>query len=183
MLFFSENNTIPAKMLQIGAISVVFFCLSTVTNAVLQSINDMMTPVKNAAISLLIHVISLLLMLVVFKWNIYGVVVSKIVFAGAICILNAHSLRERIGYVQERKKTFIIPIIASVIMGIVAIVVHLLGILFLTPLIATLLALLFAVMTYIVALLLLGGLREDEILEMPKGAKLAKLFRKLHLLN
>ncbi|MFQ9493250.1 MAG: hypothetical protein ACLR08_01810 [Dorea longicatena] len=35
-----------------GALSVVFFCLSTVTNSVLQGLDDMILPVKNAAISL-----------------------------------------------------------------------------------------------------------------------------------
>ena len=76
-------------MLQLGAISVVFFCLSTVTTSVLQGLDDMITPVKNSAIALVIHVVSLLLMMVVFEWNIYAVVLSKIVFAGALCILNA----------------------------------------------------------------------------------------------
>ena len=36
----------------------------------------MMTPVKNAAISLVIHIVTLFLMLVVLKWNIYAVVLS-----------------------------------------------------------------------------------------------------------
>ena len=35
-------------------------------------------------------------------------VLSKIIFSGAICILNAKALRDRIGYVQEKKKTFLI---------------------------------------------------------------------------
>ena len=113
LLFFTQDNTKAALMLQMGAISVVFFCLSTVTNSVLQGLDDMMTPVKNAAISLAIHIAALFLMLVVFKWNIYAVVLSKIVFSGAICILNAHALRERIGYVQEQKKTFLISNIGS----------------------------------------------------------------------
>ena len=47
-------------MLQLGAISVVFFCLSTVTTSVLQGLDDMITPVKNSAIALVIHVLSLL---------------------------------------------------------------------------------------------------------------------------
>ena len=170
-------------MLQLGALSVVFFCLSTVTNSVLQGLDDMITPVKNAAISLVIHIISLFLMLVVLKWNIYAVVLSKIVFAGTICILNAHALRERIGYVQEKKKTFIIPTIASAIMGVIAIVVHLLFELFAGPYIATIVAVIAAVITYAVFIILLGGITEEELLDMPKGASLVTLCRKLHLIK
>lgn len=125
MLYFTQDNTTAALMLQMGALSVVFFCLSTVTNSVLQGLDDMMTPVKNAAISLVIHIVTLFLMLVVLKWNIYAVVLSKIIFSGAICVLNAKALRDRIGYVQEKKKTFVIPALASLIMGVIAVLVHL----------------------------------------------------------
>ena len=181
LLFYAEDNKMAALMLQLGAISVIFFCLSTVTNSVLQGLDDMMTPVRNAAISLLIHTLSLLLMLVVFKWNIYAVVISKIVFSGAICILNAHALRERIGYVQEQKQTFIIPICASGIMGAVTVVVHLVFELFAGAKIATVAALFAAVAAYGVALVLLGGVTEEEMQNMPKGRSLAALCRKLHL--
>ena len=143
----------------------------------------MMTPVRNAAISLVIHVIALFLMMVVFKWNIYAVVLSKIVFSGASCILNAHSLRERIGYVQERKKTFVIPAIAATVMGVVAIVVHLLFELFAGARIATVVAVLAAMVVYGAVLVLLGGVTEEELLDMPKGASVASLCRKLHLIR
>ena len=183
LLYFTQDNTKPALMLQLGALSVVFFCLSTVTNSVLQGLDDMMTPVRNAAISLVIHVIALFLMMVVFKWNIYAVVLSKIVFSGASCILNAHSLRERIGYVQERKKTFVIPTIAATIMGVVAVVVHLLFELFAGARIATVVAVLVAVIVYGAVLVLLGGVTEEELLDMPKGASMVSLCRKLHLIR
>ncbi|MGF0034625.1 putative polysaccharide biosynthesis protein [Bariatricus sp. SGI.154] len=183
LLFFTEDNKTAALMLQMGAISVVFFCLSTVTNSVLQGLDDMMTPVKNAAISLLIHTISLFLMMVVFKWNIYAVVLSKIVFSGAICILNAHALRERIGYVQEKKRTFVIPIIASAIMGAVTVVIHLLFELFAGERIATVISLFVAMITYGVTMVLLGGITEEEMLGMPKGATLVSICRKLRLIR
>ena len=168
LLYFTQDNTTAARMLQMGALSVVFFCLSTVTNSVLQGLDDMMTPVKNAAISLVIHIVTLFLMLVVLKWNIYAVVLSKIIFSGAICILNAKALRDRIGYVQEKKKTFLIPTLASLIMGVIAIVIHLIFELFAGPYIATIIALLAAVAAYGVSIVALGGITEEELLGMPK---------------
>ena len=62
LLYFTQDNAIPALMLRIGGISVVFFCLSTVTNAALQGLDEMGKPVKNAAISLVIHVAALFIM-------------------------------------------------------------------------------------------------------------------------
>ena len=122
-------------------------------------------------------------MLVVLKWNIYAVVLSKIIFSGAICILNAKALRDRIGYVQEKKKTFLIPTHASLIMGVIAIVIHLIFELFAGPYIATIIALLAAVAAYGVSIVALGGITEEELLGMPKGAALVTLCRRLHLIR
>ena len=183
LLFFTENNTEAARILQVGALSVIFYCLSTVTNAVLQGMDQMMLPVRNAAIALGIHVVALFIMMVVFQWGVYAVVISKIVFSGATCILNAHSLREEVGYVQEQKRTFLIPIAASVLMGISALLAHLLFDLFAGTQIATVVALIVATAVYGVALILFGGLTEAELREVPKGTKLIALCRKLHLLR
>ena len=181
LIFFTENNAVAAVTLQLGAVSVVFYCLSTITNAVLQGIDDMMTPVKNAAIALVVHAVALFGMMVLFSWGIYAVVLSKIVFAAAVCILNAHSLRERVGYVQEQKKAFIIPIIASAIMGAATLLVHLLFGLFVGEQIATVIALLAAVAVYGVSIIFLGGITQSEMMQMPMGRKLAAVCRRLHL--
>ena len=181
LLFFTQNNEVGGLMLQLGALSVVFYCLSTVTNAVLQRLDNMMDPVKNAAISVVLYAISLFIMLVVFRWGIYAVVLSRIVFSGSTSMLNAHSLRMQIGYVQEQRKTFIIPSIASVIMGVMALLVHLFFELFAGTQIATLIALPVAVAVYAVSLVLLGGINENELYEMPKGAVLVRICKKAGL--
>ena len=183
LFFYTQDNTIPAMLLRIGGVSVVFFCLSTVTNAALQGMDKMSKPVKNAAISLVIHIISLLIMLIVFKWSIYSIVVSKIIFAAAICVLNAHDLREACGYVQERKRTFVIPTIASVIMGLAALLIHLLCELFIGDKVATIIAIIVAVAVYGVVLVLMGGITEDEIRSIPKGDTILRILHKMHLIN
>ncbi|MCI9168239.1 MAG: polysaccharide biosynthesis protein [Dorea sp.] len=183
LIFFTENNDVSAKMLQIGAVSVIFYCLSTVTNAVHQGLDNMMVPVKSASVSLVVHMISLFIMMVVFQWGIYGVVVSKIVFAGCASMLNSHALRQKTGYVQEQKKTFWIPLLASAIMGIAALGTYALFKLMIGAKLATVVALPVAVIVYGCGLVLLGGITEEEMIEMPKGALLAKICRKVHLFH
>ena len=68
-------------------------------------------------------------------------------------------------------------------MGGAAFLVHLLFKLFVGTQIATVVALLVAVAVYGVSLILLGGLTEAELKEVPKGAKLVSLCKKLHLLR
>lgn len=179
----SVDNSMQNMIWKIGAISLIFYSLSTITNAVLQGLNRMMKPVKNATVSLILHLVSLFSMMVVFKWGLYAVIVSKIVFSLSMCIMNSHDIREACGYVQERQRTFVIPGIAAGIMGIAAYLAHLVLDIFVGGRFATLVALFTAVIVYAVCLLKMGGLTEDELLSMPKGATLISICRKLHLLN
>ena len=182
-LLFNGNIDISANMLRLGAITVVFYCMSTVTNAILQGLNKMTIPVKHGAISLGIHLVGLLIMLVIFKMGIYAVVASNIIFSLSMCILNARSLKHDAGYRQEVKNTFLIPSIASIVMGGAAFVIYFLCNLVISQNIAVIIAKIVAVLIYAVSLLKLGGLSSEEILALPKGSTLLSLFRKLHLVK
>lgn len=182
-LLYSGNIRIPALMLRLGSVSVVFYCLSTVTNALLQGIDKMMTPVRNAAISLVIHLASLLIMLVVFHLSIYGVVIANIVFSLCMCLLNQRSIRQYTGYQQELKKTFILPFIAALIMGLITFLAYHLFRYLQMGIFAVIPAMIVAVIVYAVALLELGALTRQEILQMPGGARLVRLFVRMHLLR
>ena len=179
LIWGSIDNTVAANLFRIGAVSIVFYSISTLTNAVLQGVNKMMAPVKNATVSLIIHVVCLFIMLVVFHWSIYAVVASKVVFGITMCILNAHDLREAVGYIQEKKKTFILPTIAAVIMGVVVFVVQFMLALVIHDKVATVIAIVVGVVVYGVGLLAIGGLTEQEIRSMPKGIQIAGLLKKV----
>ncbi len=181
-LLYSGNIEIPARMLQLGAITVVFYCLSTVTNAILQGVNKMTTPVKHGAISLGVHLVGLYIMLIAFKWEIYAVVAGNIIFSLSMCILNARALKKATRYKQEVSRTFITPLKAAAVMGVVTFIVNFLIGLIAPKAITTLIALLFAVVTYGVALLKFGALTSDEIVALPKGTKIYKLLQKFHLI-
>lgn len=183
LLYPSGNIEITSKMLQLGAISVIFYCLSTITNAILQGLNKMTVPVKNAAISLVIHLLSLFVMLVVLKWGIYAVIIGNVIFSLSMCILNAKAVRQAVAYNQEIKKTFLIPALAAVIMGAFALLVYLLFDLLAGVRIAAVIAIIAAIPAYGISLLKLGGLSVDEILTMPKGTAILSLCRKMHLLK
>ena len=68
-------------------------------------------------------------------------------------------------------------------MGVSVYLVNLVLSMFISGRIAILIALVIAVVVYAISLLKLGGLTEDEILEMPKGASLLSICKKFHLIN
>lgn len=182
-LLYSGNIEIPARMLQLGAITVVFYCMSTVTNAILQGVNKMTTPVKHGAISLVLHLIALYIMLVFFKWGIYAVVAGNIIFSLSMCLLNAFALKRATRYKQEIERTFVIPLEAAAIMGVVILVLKLVLSLVLPKAIMTLVVLVLAMAVYGISLIKLGGLTYGEIHALPKGAMIYKVLLKLHLMK
>ena len=182
-LLYSGNIIIPARMLQIGAVTVIFYCLSTVTNAILQGVNKMTTPVKHGTISLVIHLAALFIMLVFFKWGIYAVVAANIVFSLSMCILNSLALRRATKYRQETQKTFVIPLSAAALMGIATYGSYRLLAIAAPKPVATILSIVVAVAVYGVSLIKLGALSKEEVLILPKGATLYRLFVKLHLMK
>lgn len=177
------ENTTQGMMLRIGAISLVFYSLSTITNAVLQGLNEMTKPVKNATIALVLHIVSLFIMLVMFKWKIYAIIVSKIVFSLVMCVMNEHDIREACGYMQEKQRTYVIPAISAAIMGVAAFLVNLVLEVSIGGRLSTLIVLMVAVVVYAVSLLKLKGLSEDELLSLPKGASIIRVCKKLRLLD
>ncbi len=181
-LLFNDNTNTAMYILSLGSISVIFYCLSTITNAILQGIDRMVVPIRNALISLVIHLLSLYIMLEFLKWNIYGVIISKIIFALSMCILNSRALYRVIRYKQEYKKTFFLPLLAAVIMGVVSYGAHF-GLTFLIPSkVNTVLTLVVAGGIYVIGLIKLKALDEEELMTIPKGGKIIKLLKKVHLL-
>ncbi len=180
-LLWSAGNSEATIMLQIGSISVVLYSLSTLSNGILQGIDRMRIPVRNAVIALVLHLIVLVVILQGFRWGIYSVVIANVFFSALMCVLNALAIR-KCGYKQEIKKTFVLPFVASLIMGLVAWGVQF-GLAKLIPdRIATLIALVIAVATYFVALIKIGGVNAEELKRFPKGGFLIRMFKKVHLM-
>lgn len=175
---------LATTMMWVGAVAVVFYSLSTLTNGLLQGIDQMKIPVKNAAISLVAHIFVLIVLMLFFRLNIYAVIIANAFFALMVCVLNAIALQKHSGYQQEFKKTFIIPAICSGIMGVMAYGAYALVYwISKNNLVSIIIAILLAVVVYAVALLLLKGLSEEDIRKFPKGHLLVEGAKKLHLLK
>ena len=167
------------NMLHIGSISVVFYTMSTLTNGVLQGINRMKIPVRNAFIALIIHIVFLYLILEL-GVGINGLVYANILFAVIVCVLNWLSIRKYLRYQQECVKTFLIPAIAAVVMGIVIGVASMLLSKFAGNVITMLLSIVIGVIVYFISMILLKGISEYDLKKMPGGKVIltfAKRFR------
>ncbi len=181
-LMFTGEVDIPASLLRMGSASVVFYSLSTLSNGILQGIDKMKIPVRNAAIALVLHIGILYLTIGVMDWKLYGVVISCMAFGLLMCILNWLSIAKHLRYHQEMRRTFIIPIIASTVMGAIVWVLYFILAKSSTELVSVIISSVVGMLVYFVVLLLLRGVRESEIRSLPGGGafvSIAKLFRLL----
>ena len=171
---FQGEVDIPATMLKIGSIAVVFYSMSTLSNGVLQGIDKLNIPVRNAAIALVLHVGILYFMLDVFNMGLYGVVISCVLFALIMCILNWLAIRKYLNYQQEIVRTFVIPTVSSIFMGLVAWLSNFL--------ISIAISIALSVCVYFVLLIKLKGVKEKEIRSFPGGNLMAAIARFFRLL-
>ncbi len=184
LLFRAGNNVLAGKLMSIGAFGVLGFCLSYVCVGILQGSGFLWDAIINHLISLLIHVPLLLFSLYVLKWDIYGVAVCNMLYGIISCLLHFRSLWKRLGYRQEIKKSVLLVLAASLIMGGAAYGVYrLLYAQGLGNMISLAAAILVALFIYFAAVFLLGAVGEEELREMPKGAAIARMARKLKLLR
>lgn len=180
MLFRGEVD-MAVNMLHVGSVSVVFYTMSTLTNGVLQGINKMKVPVRNAAISLVIHIVFLYATLRM-GMGINAVVYANILFAAVVCILNALSIRRYLRYNQELVRTFAIPAIASGVMGVVIWLLSMLLSKFAGNVVIVFLGIMVGVIVYFVALILLRGINEHDLRSMPGGRTVLTVAKRFRLM-
>ncbi len=182
MLFNGEID-MAARMLYIGTLSIIFFALSTLGNGVLQGIGKIYTPVINAVIALIVNIGSLLLFLYGFKIGIYSVVLANMLFSLVMCILNHVAIHRYLHYKQEVKQTFLIPLLCSVIMGVIIFLIYILFKLFLPDFAACLIAIGFGMIVYLITMTLFKGITKEIFGMVPLGDQILNIFRKFGLLR
>ena len=183
MFLFADADPISAQMMTYGAISILFYSLSTLSNGLLQGINRLRIPVQNAAIALVLQALFLIGALELFDLNIFAVVYANAFYAFCMCVLNHIAVVRYSGVHQNIMTTYILPFTASAIMGVAVFLVYQ-GLHFVTKSnsISCVLGIIFGGIVYFVVLLLIRGIGKKELLRFPKGAYLVYIAEKLHLL-
>ena len=186
LLFASTpaSNELASRLLIFGGITVILYSFSTLTNGILQGIGKVSTPARNAAISLAGHIVILVVFLFVLPFDIYGVVVSDIIFGLMMNIMNYVSIYRAIRFKMDIATIFLRPLGASAIMGGAAYGCYrLLMMATHRNSISCLASIAAAVIVYAMCLLVTGSITEEDLKSFPKGAALTRLAKKTHLLR
>lgn len=180
----ADYPLLASRLLMGGSSFVIFFAFSTVTNAILQATDHLKLPVIHSAIALGIHTILAFIFIRFFDMNVWGLMVSTILFAVVLCILNWIALRKKVGFRMELKTSIFVPFFASLIMGAICwATYYLVHLVTKSNFFGFVFAFIIAVVTYFISIFLLNGISEDELSSVPKGHLLVKIAKKLHLLH
>lgn len=183
MLLFSDTDRASSMMMLVGAISVVFFSLSTLSNGLLQGVDKLRIPVINAAISLGLQALVLILLMRVFNLNIYAVIIANAFYALLMCVLNNIALTKHAKVKLNFVSTFIQPAAASAVMGVLTFLFYrLLHFITHSNAVSTIISIIFGVIVYALILLLTRTISKEEVERFPKGRKIAALLIKMRLL-
>lgn len=179
-----ETLDLASSLLRFLAVTVIFYSLSTLSNAVLQGIGKVNVPVRNAGIALVLQTVVVVTLLMYTDLDLYALVIATVVYSLSVCVLNSHALRKAIHYKEKVSKTYIMPMFSAVIMGIAAWVVYY-GVysLIQSNLVSLVAAIGIAVIVYFVVLIKIGGVTEQELKNMPKGTLLVRVAKKMHLMR
>lgn len=184
-LLFSNTyvHSDDVLLMRMAVLVVCAYSFSTITNSILQGIDKMKLPVIHSAIALGSHfliVAGLLLM----KTDVFGVAIADIIFAFTVCVLNTRAISKYTGYRQEYKKTFVLPMLCALVMGVVSYAVyeliHMVTNMIAIPLVIAIVA---AVIIYVVMVIKLRVVEEDEIASFPYGQKIIRILDKFSLLG
>ena len=197
-VLYPQQSTLDmvAGILRVLAISVVFYGLSTLTNGVLQGTGYVNKPVIHAAISLVIQTAILVLLLVFTNLDIYALAVAAVCYSLCMCLMNGLAIRKKLGYKQEFIRTFLLPAIAAIGMGGIALASYkgmewtmiAAGILEKGSIqwgincICLAVSIFLAVLAYFAMIIKFGAVTKEELKSMPKGATLVRIAGKLRLL-
>lgn len=197
MLMFPqmESLDLAGGLLSMLAVTVIFYSVSTITNAVLQSIGKMNMPLVSAGIALVVQTVVLFVLLQVFpkEQTVYALVVVSILYSLMMFIVNELFLKKYLGMKRNYRTLFLQPLGCALLMGAAGWAVNALlrvlwgtviGLqnLYFLNLLSVAPALIVAVVLYFFLLIRTGTMTREDLRSLPKGEKLVRMLGRLHWL-
>ncbi len=186
LLFPGKSVDMLIHVTRAGAIAVLFFSISTITNATLQGLGYLNIPLRNALLSLLIHVAAVFGLLYA-GLQVAGIVIANAVFGLSMCILNEIAIRRRIRVKQNFVTSYLKPLLSGLLMGGAAygvcrflsrsLIPEGMKMTRTTALLVTLPSITAAILVYFFFLLLFRTFTREDLDRMPMGGRIKRFLR------
>ena len=165
-------------LLTVGSVSVIFLALCQTVTGVLQGIGHVKVPVIGALLGAVVKVILNALLIRIPSINVVGAVLSTTGCYAVASVFNLFMLSSIMRVHIDLLGSLFKPLIGSAVMGGVCFGAYKAFFALLNSnTLATMIAILIGVIIYGLVMLLIGGIKEDDLLAMPMGGKLVRVFK------
>lgn len=193
MIMFPQMDSLPlaSKLLSMLAVTVIFYSVSTVTNAVLQSIGKMNMPLVSAGIALAVQTGVLVAMLLGTSYDTEALVIVSIIYSMMIFAVNQFFLHRYLHLSLNVKQVYGKPLLCAAVMGAAARLVYEILYAASAPLenlrrgyyfrnlVPCIIAIVIAVVIYGFMLVKTKTMTRENILSLPKGDRIVRILQKL----
>ena len=190
MLLFPQWATLDTASILLAelAVTVVFYSVGTIMNAVLQSIGRINMPLVSAGIALAIQTVVLFVLIMTTDLGVHALVICSVLYSVLIFFIDSRFICK---YLKIRLRVFRVygrPVVAAAVMGAVTRLVYELvfrvGMMvaertYFMNLIASVVSIVAAVIVYFFVLIRIGGLKKNDILQAPKGTKILGILQRI----
>ena len=184
LIFSNEEAVLVAPMLSILGVGVVFVSFMTVTNNMLAAQGQERKTLISMAVGMCVKIIASYILIGIPEINKFGTPIGTCLCYLTIMSMNFYFLAKYTKVVPAVRQTFIKPFISSAVMAVFAILSYMLfNNILQGSRIAVLAALVIAISVYAVCIILFKTLTKDDVLLLPKGAKLYEAMKKRRLIN
>ncbi len=185
MLFPARLDEIEAvtPLLQILGFASFWTCLATLTTATLQSVGKMRVPVYSLIAGGAVKLAVNYTLIGIPSIGMLGAPVGTILCYVTIFAINFICFKKEVRFSLHFAPTVVKPLLACAVMGTAAYFAQRLLAGLTGDAVATAISIALAAALYGLVMLLIGGIGEQDILMLPKGAAIARLLKKMRLLR
>lgn len=175
----TASHEIGGTMLRIYGLAAMFAGLAIPMTSMLQSIGKEKISLRNVAIGAVIKVIINFIFVGIPTINIQGAAIGTFVSYLFIFIANLLSIIKYTGVKPNIYKTILKPFIAALCCGLSTVVLNLSSM----GKIGTVLEIAVAAVVYLEVLVIINTFEPDDVLSLPKGEKMLKVFTKFKIIR
>lgn len=183
ILYLLYSNTSSGTMLEILAVACIWVSLVSVCTAILQAAGKVWIPVINMLIGAVVKIVSNMVLVSMPQVNILGLSISTNLCYFVIAALDLYWVMKVTTVKLKLGETLVKPLFSTGAMGVATLFCYRLLEGMIPAKLATLLSVGIGGCIYVSVLLLVGGLKREDVEMLPKGEKIAAIMEKRKLLR
>ncbi len=170
-------------LLKVGAISIIFLALSQIVTGILQGLGKVYVPAGNALIGALIKIPLNYFLISIPEINVVGAVISTIACYAVASILNFIAMIRKTRVVPDFMGVIIKPIVSSAVMALSCYASYYILYMFIpSNTLSTVFAICISAVVYFIFMVLIKGLKREDLALIPMGGKVIRLLEGMGML-